>query len=411
LIGIFALVIIALIFVRAYFPNQLPAGLRKNPAWLPPSLCTVKEAEAFDEGGNGNAVVGDADMGASEAWWQSPLAWGSGWFILMMLIVAVPNCQWGNLKYPKFDGRDHVGIGAWRTCSNVFESDQGWVPPRSECSQLDLQSCAGITGCNEGGFSERDGANELYEASWINCRTTCSPGVWESYCLSLGCGGSDHATQCSNVTEAVHQNYQVTYVATSGLAWAAGDRCRDVSEICDNGARLGHAGGLGWSAFAFVALAQALLIAYAMWFKKRDMRAVLVGSLASFALAWILLLASWVVFVDIVSSEATCTIVDASDTGAIIASGKFGDIIHAKGSYSFAFVVASWVLLTLVVGILSHRVFAVLSKSRSKSNAAEKGQMPAGGQTPPVEDQAPPADDLKAGAISKDDTKPSVFEL
>lgn len=48
---------------------------------------------------------------------------------------------------------------------------------------------------------------------------------------------------------------------------------------------------------------------------------------------------------------------DASATGAILATGSFGDIVKGSGSYSYAFVIGSWILTTLVVAVVGHRVF------------------------------------------------------
>lgn len=291
----------------------------------------------------------------------------------MLLVVALPNCQWANLKYPKFDGRDHVGIGAWHACSAMFESTQVYAPPLPVCSHSDLEECAKMENCNVfADFSEKPAANKHYEKSWVQCRTKCSLNVWGSHCLNMGCGGSQHTEQCKNVTEAVQQSFHVSYRDTSEPAWIAGDRCRDVSEICDIDAELGQAGGFGWCGFGFFALGQCLLIAYTTMHKKRDVLRVLVASLASFLVAWILLLVSWAIFVSALHSNATCTIIDASANGAIIATGNFGEIINGQGSYSFAFVIASWVLATLVVGVISHRVCNEFAKKRNAKSPAEE---------------------------------------
>jgi len=360
LVGIVVLAVIILIWMRAYVPHRLPARLSKNFKWMPPVLRVEEEKSV---GGTSGPVTAeqsegpvDADMGSAKGWWQGPLAWGTGWFILMMLVVAVPNCQWGNLKYPKFDGRAHVGIGAWKVCSSMYESSQDWAPPRQQCTRAELEACGSVTRCNEGDLSDQAGANVKYEKSWLGCRTNCSLDAWKSYCLDMNCGGSLHTTQCANVTEAVHQAFEVVYQASSEKAWLAGDRCRDVSALCGNGDKLGQAGNLGWSGCAFAMLGQVLLIGFCTMRGKHNMFKALVGSLVSNGLAWILLLASWAVFTSAVAEETTCTIIDASDAGAVLASGKFGDIIKGEGSYSYALVLGAWCLMTLVVGVLVQRV-------------------------------------------------------
>lgn len=295
------------------------------------------------------------------------MAWGSGWFILMALVVAVPNCQWCNLKYLKFDGREHVGIGAWQACSTMYKSDQNWAAPRKECSATDFAACATIKGCSDAGFSDTAGSNSLYEKSWTACRKECSLASWSAHCTSMACKGSLHTTQCNNVTEAVKPAYQVSYKTGGGLAWAAGDHCRSMSELCDNSATLGQAGAFGWIGFAFVAIGQFLLVAYGSMSSSPKKDKILLVSFASFCLSWLWLLISWAIFASAVASPAVCTVMDASNTGAVIASGNFGDI--TKGSYGNAFVIGSWLLNTLVLGVMAHRIF---SERKRKTAASDK---------------------------------------
>jgi hypothetical protein len=286
----------------------------------------------------------------------------------MVLIVAVPNCQWGNLKYPKFDGRDHVGIGAWQACSAMYTEDQTWAKPRLvDCSPADLQACGSIKDC----ASEQDGANVKYEKSWVACRKKCSPQAWETFCLGMACGGAAdmHKEQCTNVTQAVNQKFQVTYRDTKDLAWAKGDRCRDISEMCDNSSTLGRAGIFGWLGFVFAFLGQVLLLVYVfMGAKRPNLFKFMWGSLAAFFIAWVFMLVSWATFAGAVNGEATCTVMDASATGAVVASGNFGDIIHASGSYSYAFVIGSWLLTTIIIGVLAERIYRL---SRQKATPEE----------------------------------------
>jgi len=270
----------------------------------------------------------------------------------------VPNCQWANLKYPKFDGRDHVGFGAWETCSAMFEEKQHWAKaPSAECSQTDLKACATIKDCSKAGFSDKMGSNSDYETSWVNCRKICSPKAWEAYCVGMACLGSQHEAQCNNVTAAVNPTYQVSYKSSTEPAWVAGDRCRSIGELCDNGATLQQVGGFGWAGFAFLAVGQILLVAYGAMGKKAIKFKVLVASVANFSAGWICLLISWAMFNSAVNTKATCTVMDASKTGVVVATGNFGDIINASGSYSYGMVIASWVLTTLVIGVIAQRIF------------------------------------------------------
>jgi len=365
LLMVASLALIALIWMRSYYPERLPRSARRNFSWLPPTLCVGGEAD--QPNGNGGATaaassqVGDADMGAKGAWWQSVLAWGSGWFILMMLVVALPNCQWGNLKYPKFDGRDHMGIGASQACSAMFEEGVAWAKPLSGCTQAELEKCGNIATCAASGFSDEYGSNKKYEESWVSCRKNCSIQEWSKFCLSMDCSGTVHKKQCNNITEAVHQSFPVTYKQSTSLAIAPGSRCRDVSDVCDNGAKLGNVGGFGWCGFAFSILGQILLLAF---MAKREKIKVLGASLACFFFAWIFLLISWAMFASLSNSSTSCIVMDASATGAVVASGNFGDIIKGWGSYSYAITVASWMLTTLVVAVLGHHFATEVSKPK-----------------------------------------------
>jgi len=369
--------LIALIWMRSYYPEKLPRAFRRNFSWLPPTLCVGGDASqpswnAGAAAATAASSVGDADMGSKGAWWQSVLAWGSGWFILMMLVMALPNCQWANLKYPKFDGRDHMGIGASQACSAMFEEGMSWAKPVSGCSQADLQACGTLARCSESGFSDEYGSNVDYEKAWVACRKNCALQEWSQFCLSQSCSGSLHQKQCNNVTEAVHQDFRVSHKATTDMAVAAGSRCRDVSDICDNGAALGNVGGFGWCGFAFSVLGQILLLAYRSVMAQRQGKVkILTASLGCFFFAWIMLLISWAMFASLSRSETSCIVMDASATGAVVAHGPFGDIIKGWGSYSYAITVASWMLTTLVVGVLVHHLAAEVKKPKKSDIASE----------------------------------------
>jgi len=364
-----------LIWLRAWFPDKLPQALSQNPAWLPLTLVAGNEQTLRRQSLHTVSVAQGSSTSETEipvvAWWQSPLAWGSGWLILMMLVVAVPNCQWANLKYPKFDGRDHMGIGAWEACSTMFKEKLDWAQPQPACSQADLDKCGTIKDCSVAGFSDEKGSNKDYEKSWVSCRETCSLSSWGAHCLSMGCAGSQHTVQCNNVTKAVQpNNYQVSYQNSTEPAWAGGNRCREVGEICDNGATLSTAGGFGWCGFAFIFIAQFLLITYGSMGVKPSKLKVLIASLANFSIGWICLLVSWAVFASAVSGKATCTVMDVSTTGLVSVSGNFGDIINASGSYSYLFVILSWLMTTLVIGVLAQKVHTEVSKKADAKTAA-----------------------------------------
>jgi hypothetical protein len=188
----------------------------------------------------------------------------------------------------------------------------------------------------------------------------------------MGCAGSQHTTQCNNVTKAVQPNYQVSYETSGATAWTGGKRCRGVDEICDNSGTLSTAGVFGWCGFAFNVIAQFLLLTYGSMREKPSKLKVLIASLANFSIGWICLLVSWAVFASALSDKATCTVMDVSKNGLVKASGNFGDIINGAGSYSYLFVILSWILTTLAVGVLTQKVYTEFSKKAKAADAKPK---------------------------------------
>merc|ERR1712217_577553 len=89
---------------------------------------------------------------------------------------------------------------------------------------------------------------------------------------------------------------------------------------------------------------------------------VLIASLANFSIGWICLLVSWATFASAVSDKAACIVMDVSKTGVVTATGNFGDIINGVGSYSYLFVILSWLLVTFVIGVLTQKVYTEVFK-------------------------------------------------
>merc|ERR1712137_1523495 len=95
------------------------------------------------------------------------------------------------------------------------------------------------------------------------------------------------------------------------------------------------------------------------------------GAVGAFALAWVMLLASWAAFASVVGGEATCTIVDVTTRKAVLVTGPFGEIINGGGSYCYGFVIFSWLLLTAVLCVVVHRVlFDMKNPFGAQSKAA-----------------------------------------
>jgi len=274
-----------------------------------------------------------------------------------MVVSAVPNGQWANMKYAKFDKREHIGIGAWSACSSHYKKDMSWASA-PDCTSAEATQCWNwhMSSCD----SSKDGANKKYEKSWENCTShfKCTPAQWESACLAGSCEGSLHDEQCKNLTKAVTFDFAVSYenADSSNNAWEAGDVCRPLSDVCDNSDKIGHAGNLASVGLVFTCIAQVLLLAYLFRRLKQDMSKCLIAATANFALAWIMLLASWATFAGAVSGDATCVIVDVTTRKAALAKGSFGNIINEQGSYCYAFIISSWILLTCILPLAVQRV-------------------------------------------------------
>jgi hypothetical protein len=180
----------------------------------------------------------------------------------------------------------------------------------------------------------------------------------------------------------VTRSFDVKY-GGSGNAWAAGEACRSLHQVCENASSIGHAGNLGVVGIILVALGQACLLSYQFMRKKRDMSKLLWVSSGAFALAWVMLLASWAVFAGALYRETTCVIVDVATRSAVTATGTFADIING-GSYSYGYVIFSWILLTAVLAVVVQRVFHDMRHPFAKDVAEGADEKPSAVHTEEV---------------------------
>jgi len=333
----------------------LPESLKADPAWMPNSLKVNPVEPATDEG---TTQMSSADLGSGK-WWQGTWGWGMGWFVIMFTLFAVPNCQWGILKYSVEDGRDHIGIGAWVSCSKSFENEVSFVAGPVSGSASDLTTCSQdfVDTCSDAGFAEEseDDALEVYIDAWQACRSSCSPQQWLDHCKAESCAGSSHNDYCQSVFDgATEVNYPFKYGTTGEVAWNEGAACRPNDAICSNSASLAHAGNLGVVGLIAAFAAQGLLLSYVFLDGNRDMKKFLQGSVAGFAACWVFLLASWAMFASALGADAECKVMDLSGNGAVIATGKFGDIV--QGSFSYNYVMYSWLLNTAILAVIIHRI-------------------------------------------------------
>jgi len=140
----------------------------------------------------------------------------------------------------------------------------------------------------------------------------------------------------------------------AGNAWEEGELCRDVSFLCTGvETDIKTAGDLCLAGLVFAIIGLGFLLVNVV---RPKMESSLLVSLASWALAWILLLASWAVFAGTVGKDAECKVEAESRKGVVIAVGKFGDIINSSGSYTFGVVIGSWLLSVVPIVLISLRI-------------------------------------------------------
>merc|ERR1740121_853240 len=80
------------------------------------------------------------------------------------------------------------------------------------------------------------------------------------------------------------------------------------------------------------------------------------GSLACFLLGSLTLATSWTIFQVAANSDAACIVADESGTGAVVASGRFREIIRNDGSASIDLIATACVFGFVVTGFLIHHI-------------------------------------------------------
>jgi len=370
--------------LRANHPERLPAALKKDFSFLPPSMrMGAADGEGLAAAAEGSNV-GSSDIGGPRQWWLAPCAYGLGWYSILLLLMAVPNAKWSDMKYATFDARDHIGMGAWSACSAMFASEVGWAPSPAtgaaleshlaECMEGLSSSCADASD-----FSTVLGANSVYEASWQGC-VNATTEDWHNECQALSGCGDLHATQCANVSDAVSRPYAIDY-SQSGTKWAAALAsscsadalpkacCIPLGDLCTDAGGLTTAGDLGVAGIVFCLLGMAAMLAYLA----RDLRKVLWAAAAAFGVAWALLLASWASGLSALGQETTCWVQDDQNDGIVAARGKLGDIANGAG-YGLGYVIGGWALLNPILAVTALRVAAdARAGPPQKSEAGEDG--------------------------------------
>jgi len=251
-------------------------------------------------------------------------------------------------------------MGGWMTCSYAFEKEMQWaaMPSTGQCTSTYLNDCGSdhMSGCGDAQFSATNGAYLAYQDSWKSCRKMCSALQWEAWCADLNCGGGQHVKQCNNVTKAVRGMYDVQYAPSNGVAWPAGEKCRDIEELCPGMEEpFKVTGDLSVVGLVCVGVGLFTLLLYQFLNGKRDFSVALKVSLASLFCGWIFLFASFLKFSATLGEDATCIVEAENMEGAVWAHGRFSDIF-ASGAYAYGFVIGAWALLMVIMLVLVLRI-------------------------------------------------------
>merc|ERR1711990_60540 len=152
---------------------------------------------------------------------------------------------------------------------------------------------------------------------------------------------------------------------------------------------IGIAANLSVSGLVVAIIGLGLLVTYSL---KLERSIYLFVSLGFWALAWVLLLASWASFASILGKDASCKVEAESAQGVVLANGKFGDIINGSGSYTYGFVIGSWICTSVVILLIGLRIYEMRSPETKEMQAENSPPQKAENETKvDVADAAPAA--------------------
>merc|ERR1712232_480889 len=133
-----------------------------------------------------------------------------------------------------------------------------------------------------------------------------------------------------------------------------GKLCRDVDFLCSGvEGNIKSAADLSVVGLVFAGCGLACVVTHAI---RQNYQGVLFISLAFWIIAWTFLLASWAVFAGSLGKNAVCKVEAESGKGAVVATGKFGDIINLSGSYTFAVVIGARLLSSVPITLILFRI-------------------------------------------------------
>ena len=149
---------------------------------------------------------------------------------------------------------------------------------------------------------------------------------------------------------------------TATKTWEAGDKCRKVSDVCQGlSGDLEKVGGLVVTASLFVGIGTVAIVLYSFFPHHAVIGKFIFVSAATLFLGWVLLLSSWAHVLTMEKSKYTCMFEDeALRGGLVLVTGKLSKI--TMQSYSWAFAIYAWGLLTLaLLFVIPHTVSVIIN--------------------------------------------------
>lgn len=146
----------------------------------------------------------------------------------------------------------------------------------------------------------------------------------------------------------------------AGNAWEAGELCRGLDFLCTGvDGDIKVAADLAVAGLVFAGAGLGSLIAYS---SRQNTHIIVFASFALWVLASVLLLASWAVFTSTLGKDAQCKVEAESGKGVVVAAGRFSDIINESGSFTYGFVIGSWLVAFIPIVLIALRINDISTK-------------------------------------------------
>eukprot|EP01061_Rhynchopus_euleeides_P008490 TRINITY_DN175_c0_g1_i6.p1 TRINITY_DN175_c0_g1~~TRINITY_DN175_c0_g1_i6.p1 ORF type:complete len:1367 (+),score=667.99 TRINITY_DN175_c0_g1_i6:46-4101(+) len=197
-----------------------------------------------------------------------------------------------------------------------------------------------------------------------------------------GTGAADEALKVHVVQASGEEETKLGLVAescpsTSVAKFIGGADCRDIDEICPEGDLAGDmevVAGLVISGTLFLGLGTVLITSHSLWMEHGIFGKLLYPAAGTLTLAWILLLAAWAHMEALTQSNYGCYFQDeALRGGFVLHRGKLEYLFMA--SYSWAFCIYAWGMLTISLVVVWHRAISLLVNPHHAEEVHEKEEI------------------------------------